>query len=141
MQRREFIAGLGAAALSLPAHAQQTSTPVIGYLSPGATVSRAFLEGLAETGYVMGRNVRIESRLSTVPETVADLIRSQVAVIYTGSSAIALAAKAVTSTISIVFGTGDDPVKLGLVASLNHPGGNLTGVTNNNVELEASASR
>jgi putative ABC transport system substrate-binding protein len=101
----------------------------------------AFVEGLAETGYVVGRNVRIEFRhaenLDQFPSLASDLVRLKPAVIACRPTAAALGAKQATSTIPIVFGTGDDPVRLGLVASLAHPGGNLTGTTNLNVELEA----
>jgi putative tryptophan/tyrosine transport system substrate-binding protein len=141
MRRREFIAGLGITSASpMVARAQQPSMPAVGYLSVNPEVSPATLSGMAEAGYVVGRNVRIEISSSTkahlLPDTAADLVRSQVAVILAVSSASALAAKAATSTIPIVFGIGDDPIRLGLVASVNHPGGNLTGTTNNNVELE-----
>ena len=143
--RRAFIALLGgaAAAWPRPARAQQRDLPLVGYLRAapaGSAAPPAFLEGLAETGYVVGRNVRIETRSAEdarqLPAMVADLVRLHPAVIVAGTSAAALAAKAATSTIPIVFGIGDDPVRLGLVASLNRPGGNLTGTTNLNVELE-----
>jgi putative tryptophan/tyrosine transport system substrate-binding protein len=138
--RRAFIAGLGGTVVwPLAARAQQAA-PVIGYLNLSPAVSPAFLDGLATTGYIVGHNVRIDTRfimdLRQLPDTAADLVRSQVAVIFAGGSAPALAAKAATSTIPIVFGTGDDPIRLALVASFNHPGGNMTGTTNNNIELE-----
>jgi putative tryptophan/tyrosine transport system substrate-binding protein len=114
--------------------------PAVGFLSVAPSVSPAILSGMAEAGYVVGRNVRMEIRSATearqLPDMAADLVRSRVAVILAITSAGALAAKAATSTIPIVFGIGDDPIRLGLVPSLNHPGGNLTGTTNNNVELE-----
>ena len=141
-RRRDVITLLGGAAVAWPlaARGQQPAMPMIGYFSNDLTVPRAFLDGLADTGFIAGRNVRIESRLTTdarqFPEIAADLVRSQVAVIYAGSSSAALAAKSATPNIPIVFGIGDDPVTLGLVTSLNRPGGNLTGITNNNVEPE-----
>jgi putative ABC transport system substrate-binding protein len=144
IRRREFITLLGgAAAWPLAARAQQ-GLPLVGclglVLAQGQTAPPEFLEGLAEMGYVAGRNMRIEYRWAEnagqMPALAADLVRLQPAVIYAYSSAAALAAKAATSTIPIVFGSGDDPVRLGLVASLNRPGGNLTGTTNLSIELE-----
>ena len=148
-RRREFISLLGGAAVAWPvaARAQQSAMPVIGFLeirSPETITERlrAFRQGLKETGYVEGENIAIDYRwaeqMERLPDLAARLVRRQVAVIVTaGGFATALAAKDSTTTIPIVFGVSDDPVKHGLVASLARPGGNLTGVNLLSTELTA----
>jgi putative ABC transport system substrate-binding protein len=140
LRRREFVAALGgAAAWPLAARAQERSVPVVGFLGTGsadvfAYLVRAFRQGLSETGFVEGRNVAIEfswanDQLDRMPTLAANLVRRQVTVIVANSNAAALSAKAATKTIPIVFQTGANPVEIGLVTSLNRPGGNLTGAT------------
>jgi putative ABC transport system substrate-binding protein len=147
LMRREFIALLGSAALAGPrqARAQQLAMPMIGMLSGGsagafAHLVAAFREGLKEIGYVEGQNVAVQYRWADgqydrLPALMADLVRRQATVIAATTTPAALAAKAATTTIPVVFVTDGDPVQLGLTASLSRPGGNVTGVTNLNVEV------
>jgi putative ABC transport system substrate-binding protein len=148
MKRREFVVLVGsAAAWPIATRAQQIAMPIVGYLyagsEPPAPLLNAFHKGLGETGHVEGQNFGIEYRLANnelnlLPDLAADLVRRRVAVIATpGSYQAALAAKAATATIPIVFGTGVDPVQAGLVESFNRPGGNVTGVNYMQAQLAA----
>src|SRR5262245_15912428 len=150
MRRRDFIALLGGVVVGgpLPGRAQQPTMPVVGFINSGsaeplAPMVAAFQRGLSETGFVEGRNLAIEFRWADnqyerLPALATDLVRRQVAVIAaTGGPVTGLAVKAATSTIPFVFITGVDPVKLGLVASMNRPGGNATGVNQFITAIEA----
>ena len=150
IRRREFVAALGGAAAVWPlaASAQQASIPIVGFLSAGSPQSdalrlAAFRQALNETGYVEGRNVIIEYRgmqghFDLLPALIADFVRRPVAVIVaSGTTAGALAAKAATTTIPILFVIGADPIDAGLVTSLNRPGGNITGIANLQASLAA----
>jgi ABC-type uncharacterized transport system substrate-binding protein len=147
MRRREFtnlIGGL-AAMWPLAGQAQQPTLPVVGFVGIASAKdyspqSSAFLKGLSESGYVDGRNVVVEfhwaeGRIDRLPAMMADLVHRQVAVIAATSTEVAIAAKAANTTIPVVFETASDPIRLGLVAHLNRPGGNVTGITSVNVEI------
>jgi putative ABC transport system substrate-binding protein len=146
MIRRQFIRLLGSAAVAWPLAARaQVSLPVVAFVNSGSPVPlvAAFRKGLGESGYIEGQNVTVEyhwadGQYDRLPSVIADIVRRRVAVIATpGSVPAAIAAKAATSTIPIIFSVSEDPVKLGLVASLARPGGNATGVNSLSVEVTA----
>jgi putative ABC transport system substrate-binding protein len=145
MKRREFIAGLGGAALAPFSLRAQQATPTIGVVAGGAarayaSFTAAFLQGLTEAGYQEGRNVAIEYRWAEgnydrLPEMAADLVKRRVSVLVAFTTPAARAAKAATATVPVVFTTIGDPIQLGFVTSLGRPGGNVTGATHLNVEI------
>jgi len=147
MRRREFISLIGGVAATWPlaVHAQQTATPIVGYLDSrthdeGESRAAAFRRGLQEAGYIVGQNVAIEyywaeQQIDRLPAMAADLVKRRVTVIAAATTPASLAAQAATTTIPIVFESGSDPVRLGLVANLNRPGGNITGASSMIVEV------
>ena len=147
MRRREFIAQFGSSAILWPlvARAQQSAMPIIGFVNAGSREERrdelqGFIRGLGETGYIEGQSVAIEyrwadGRIDRLPAMMADLVDRKVSVIAATTTPAALAAQTATTTIPIVFETGSNPIQLGLVVSLNRPGGNVTGVTSLIVEV------
>ena len=149
MRRREFITLLGGTAATWPlaAHAQQSALPTVGFVNTASAdgfepMTAAFRRGLQEMGYVEGQNLAIEfrwadNRTDRLPGLVAELVHHPVAVIAATGTPAALAAKAETTTIPIVFESAADPLRLGLIASLSHPGGNVTGVTNLNAVVSS----
>jgi putative tryptophan/tyrosine transport system substrate-binding protein len=152
MRRREFITLLGSVAAGpIAARAQQSAKPVVAFLRAGSPEANAryaagFRKGLNETGYIDGQNVTVEyhwleRQYDSLPELIADLVRRQVSVIATPGNVPTNAAKAATTTIPIVFGVGENPVQLGLVASFAHPGGNITGINFQTSEVVAKRLR
>ena len=147
MKRREFMALLAGAAASRPlaARAQQSAMPIIGFLNGASSdgipfATNAFRQGLRETGYVENQNVAIEYRwannqLDRLPGMMSELVQRQVAAIFAGGTPASIGARSVATTIPVVFETSADPIQVGLVASLDRPGGNMTGVTQLNVEV------
>jgi putative tryptophan/tyrosine transport system substrate-binding protein len=147
MRRREFIKVIiGTAAVwPVTSRAQQSAIPIVGFINAAAAQSykqqlAAFLKGMEDTGYIAGKNVMIEYRWAEdqndrLPAMAADLVRRQVAVIAATSTPAALAAKAATTAIPVIFETGADPIKIGLVSNLSRPGRNVTGVTQSNTEM------